>query len=502
MPPIVQPLILLLSLWIGSAWVSMVCAQDAAARPNIVVFLCDDLGYGDLACYGHPHIRTPHLDQLAREGIRFTDFYSAAPVCSPSRVGLLTGRNPNRAGIYDWIPASDGTPRPNAREQVHMRSGEVTIARMLQGAGYATFMAGKWHCNSRFNQPALQPLPSDFGFDHWLATDNNARPSHDNPANFVRNGVTVGEIGAFSCQYVVTEAIQWLQDLRETDINAAEIRGLDKPFFLFIPFHEPHEPVASPRTLVDQYRNVATSLDEAHYFANVTNIDLAVGRLLQALDDMDAAEDTLVIFTSDNGPETLNRYRTANRSFGSPGDLRGMKLHTHEGGVRVAGIVRWPAQIAAGQKISTPVWSLDLFPTFCDIAECRLPNRELDGRNILPVLQGQPFARDKPLVWCYFNATNEARMAMRDGDWKVLARLTDASGEVPKKQNITPVQLQQLKNASLTDVEIYNLVNDHAEQQNLAADRPQLAGEMLDKLQQQFNELLDDSPVWQPDIDD
>ena len=223
----------------------------ADTRPNIIVILCDDLGYGDLQCYGHPHIKTPNLDELAAGGIRLTDCYSAAPVCSPSRVGLLTGRSPNRAGVYDWIPPA-GKPASNRRELVHMRQGETTLARLLKDAGYQTCMVGKWHCNSAFNDPA-QPQPGDFGFDHWTATQNNAAPSHERPSNFVRNGSPVGEVDSFSCQFVVDEALEWL---RGTD--------RERPFFLYVPFHEPHEPVASPKTLVDAYRSVARSEDECN----------------------------------------------------------------------------------------------------------------------------------------------------------------------------------------------------------------------------------------------
>ena len=309
---------------------SAVTADD---RPNIVVILCDDLGYGDLACYGHPHIKSPNLDQMAADGMRLSACYSAAPVCSPSRVGLLTGRSPNRAGVYDWIPSAGGK-RPDARDLVHMQRDEITIPQLLKDAGYATCQSGKWHCNSRFNSPN-QPQPGDAGFDHWFATQNNAAPCHENPNNFVCNGDEVGPLEGYSCQLVVDEATRWLD--RHVKENA------EQPFFMFITYHEPHEPVASPRSLVDGYKDVTESEDEAQFFANVENLDNATGRLLATLDRLGKTDNTLVVFTSDNGPETLNRYKRANRSWGRPGLLRGMKLWTTEAGHRVAGIMKWPA---------------------------------------------------------------------------------------------------------------------------------------------------------------
>ena len=316
--------------------VSAVCAAD---RPNVVIILCDDLGFGDLGIHGHPHIQTPNLDRLANEGLRFTNFYSTAPVCSPSRVGLLTGRSPNRAGVYDWIPSA-GKPRPDGREQVHMKRDEVTIAHVLKQAGYATCMAGKWHCNAAFNSPH-QPQPGDAGFDHWLATQNNASPSHENPTNYVRNGKPVGKIDGYSCQIAADEVIRWVSGHRK--------QNPDQPFFAFLPFHEPHEPVASPPELTELYKDVTIHPDQAQYYANVHNVDLAVGKVVKALEKLKVRDNTLIVFSSDNGPETLNRYRSANRSWGITAHLRGMKLHTHDGGFHVAGIFNWPDGIKPGQ---------------------------------------------------------------------------------------------------------------------------------------------------------
>ena len=459
----------------------------AETRPNIVVILCDDLGYGDLECYGHPHIKTPHLNRLAENGIRFTDFYSAAPVCSPSRVGLLTGRSPNRAGVYDWIPPAKRAAR-NARDQVHMRSGEVTIPQLLANAGYQTCMAGKWHCNSRFNQ-SDQPQPGDFGFDHWLATQNNAAPSHENPKNYVRNGRSIGKQEGFSCQIAVDEAASWLRSTADRD----------KPFFVFLPFHEPHEPVASPKRLVDQYLSVAENEDQAQYFANVANVDAAVGRFIGVLDELRLRENTLIVFTSDNGPETLNRYKSANRSHGTPGPLRGMKLHTHDAGFRVAGIINWPKRVQPGQTVSTPVSSLDFLPTFCRLADAAIPDKlKLDGTDFLPALDGQPVKREQPLVWAYFNGTNEARVAMRDGRWKVLAQLADADGNaVSRLQNITTDTLPIVRDAKLTKFEIYDIQSDVGETNNLHESKRQLAARLRGKLETQYRELVSNSHVWQ-----
>ena len=190
-----------------------VAAAEPDRRPNIVVVLADDLGYGDLACYGHQRIKSPRIDRFATEGLLFSDCYAAAANCSPSRTGLMTGRTPYRVGIHNWIPMFS---------PMHVGRDEVTVAQLLQQSGYQTCHVGKWHLNGQFNLPS-QPQPSDHGFDHWFATQNNALPTHHNPTNFVRNGSAVGRLKGYSAQIVAGEAIHWLGQ-----------RDSSRPFFLFV----------------------------------------------------------------------------------------------------------------------------------------------------------------------------------------------------------------------------------------------------------------------------
>lgn len=477
------------SFWIYGLLLIFSLHVTAADRPNFLVILCDDLGYGDLACYGHPHIKTPHLDDLARSGIQFSNCYSAAPVCSPSRAGLLTGRSPNRAGIYDWIPPGNRR-RPDAREQVHLRASETTLPLLLQKAGYATCLAGKYHCNSQFNQPT-QAQPHQLGFDHWFATQNNAQPSHANPNNFVRNGSPVGPLNGYSCQLVADEGIRWMQQ-RDADDDS-------QPFFLFVAFHEPHEPIASPEALVNDYREVAESELEADYFANVANLDRAVGRLMKTVDELGERDNTLVFFTSDNGPETLRRYPGATRSFGRPTPLRGMKLWTTEAGFRVPGIASWRGTITPHQTIDSPVSSLDLLPTFLQLADIPLPtNLQLDGADISQLLTGQGGAiRPLPLFWAYYNALNEQRVAMRTEEWKVLATLNE--GALPKYQNVFDGNLSDIRDAQLGDIEIYRIESDTSESNNLAARLPSKAAELKQQLELIYRQLVTTSHFWSSD---
>lgn len=422
----------------------------ADERPNVVVFLADDLGWGDLGCYGHPRIQTPNLDAFAKQGVRATQCYSASAVCSPSRSAILTGRTPHRNGVYTWIEAGS---------EVHLRTSEIALPKLLKEAGYSTCHAGKWHLNGKFNDSA-QPQPGDHGYEHWMATQNNAAPSHKNPKNFVRNGTAVGELEGFSAPLVVDEAIDWLTKKRDPK----------KPFFLAVWTHEPHLPIESDPQFQKPYADLDEDFRQHH--GNVTQLDHAFGKLMKALDDQKLTDTTFVAFTSDNGPEGDG---TKNRTRGSTGGLRGRKRALYEGGISVPGIFRWPGHIPAGKTTDVPIVGSDLFPTVLALSGVKPPaDRTLDGANVLPVLEGKAAAveRKLPMYWRLGMAPGGMHIAMRDGDWKLLAT------------------------EDFSKVELYNLKDDPKESTDLAAKDTERTTAMTKRLRDLDAEIVKEGPDW------
>ncbi|MAT16882.1 MAG: arylsulfatase [Planctomyces sp.] len=440
----------------------------AAERPNFIVVLADDLGYGDLACYGNDEVLTPNLDKFALEGLRFTSCYAAHPNCSPSRTGLMTGRTPSRVGVYNWIPYLS---------PMHVRESELTVATLLQNAGYSTCQSGKWHMNGMFNMPE-QPQPGDHGFDHWFATQNNALPNHHNPDNFVRNGQEVGLIEGYSAHIVAREAANWLREGRDEE----------KPFFLYVCFHEPHEPIASDEKYTKLYPSDDPSYSAHH--GNITQMDDAFGGLMKTVDDLGLRENTFVLFTSDNGPAVTRIH-----PHGSAGPLRAKKGHIYEGGIRVPGILRWPGHTIPMSVNDEPICGVDLLPTLCEIAGIPIPNdRAIDGTSILPVLTGEPIQRKTPLYWHFNFASSKVKVAMRDRNWKIVATLTGP--QLTSASSITEEMLSSVHRAELKDFELYNLKQDIDESQDLKEAKPKQFAKIRDRLQQIYTEVQAEVPTW------
>jgi len=415
-------------------------AVAAGDRPNIVLFLADDLGYGELGCYGNRAAVTPNLDRFAAEGLLLTDCHSASSVCSPSRSSLLTGRTPYRNGVFTWIP--EGSP-------IHLRSSEVTLPTLLRAAGYQTCHVGKWHLNGLFNS-AEQPQPHDHGYDWWLATQNNAAPSHAFPENFVRNGMPVGRIADHSAPFVVREAITWLETGRDAT----------KPFFLAVWTHEPHYPIASAERYLRRHARV-TDLEERTYRANITQLDDAFGSLMQTLDRLAVGDSTLVFFTSDNGPEGAGHQGPGR---GLAGPLRGRKRSMYEGGHRVPGLVRWPGRIEPGTRSDRPVIGSDFFPTALAAAGLEPPaGRTIDGVGMF----GRAEDRTAPMYWRWGGF-----VAYREGPWKIVV------------------------DEPLTEPELYNLAADLGETRDLADEEAERTSGMLGRLKAYTAEIEAEGPDW------
>ena len=439
----------------------------AAERPNIVLVVADDLGYGDLACFGAKNVHTPHLDRFASEGLRLTSCYAGHANCSPSRTALMTGRTPTRVGVCDWIP--EDSP-------VHVRRSEITVATLLKQSGYATCHTGKWHMNGEFNKPT-QPQPGDHGFDHWFSTQNNAYPNHHNPDNFVRNGTAVGKLAGYAAHLVADEAQHWLA-----------AREKSKPFFLYVCFHEPHEPIASDARYTALYPHKDPAYSAHH--GNITQMDDAFGRVMHALDACGARENTLVLFTSDNGPAITSQH-----PYGSAGPLRDKKGSLWEGGIRVPGILRWPGKTKPGTTSDEPVSGVDFLPTVCAVAGLQQPgDRAIDGANWLPILDDKPIERKTPLYWHFNRAFNGPKVAMRIGPWKILATLDRSPAE--RGNSITEQSMRDFKEAELTGYRLYHLDSDIAEKIDVAASEPGKLAEMKALLEAKYHEVRAESPNW------
>lgn len=436
----------------------------ASAQPNIVVIMADDLGWRDLHCYGNAQVDTPCLDQLAKEGMRFTNGYAAAPVCTPTRAAMMTGQSPARLHITNHAPGNpDGfalkdSPLHEAENLRHLPLAAVTIAERLSAAGCATAHIGKWHLShvTRGEKEIAETdlRPEKQGFDVNIGGCSSGGP----PSYFApyRNPALIdGKPGEYLPDRLADEAIGFVRQHKS------------RPFFLNWWPYCVHYPMQAREALIAKYRQ-RTSIKDPVYAAMIEAMDTAIGHFLKALDAAGLRDNTLVLFTSDNGG-----YNGDNRP------LRGLKGMLYEGGIRVPWIVRWPGKVQPGSVNETPVISTDCYPTLLDIAGLApTENHPLDGKSLLPLLTQSPGFQRDTLYFQYpnyaFHKQNRLGSAIREGSYKLIRNYDDDS------------------------LELYDLSTDIGEKSNLASQSPDLTQRLAGKLDAWLREMDARLPVKVP----
>ncbi len=441
------------------------------AKPNILVVYVDDLGYGDTSVYGHPIVDTPTIDKLAAGGLRFTQFYAPSALCSPSRAGLLTGKTPYRTGVKSWIP--DNSP-------IALDKDEFTLADLAKSRGYRTAVIGKWHLNGGLAMDSVAQ-PADLGFDYqyglgaWVKNEKAeaAGEGHLYPDNMYRNNEPVGETDRYSAELVTDEALTWLA------------KGDEAPFFLLLTYSEVHTPVASPPDYLDRFSGFLTEESRNHplkyymnwadrpyrgrgeYYANIEYLDAQLGRIIDALSRGGSLSETLIIFSSDNGPVTAEAEERWEISMaGETGGLRGKKRYLFEGGIRVPGIIYWPAKLKTPGVTDEVATALDVMPTLAEILGYDLEGHTIDGNSLIGLLDDKAstgVVRNQPFYWS-IPTPDGMEYAVREGDWKLIL---DSQGQ--------PAYL-------------FNLAQDRYEVSNLLTKEPAI----VDRLQEAFSQLRAD----------
>ena len=396
--------------------------RKAAGRPNIVLIVSDDQGYGDSSCYDHPkEVATPNIDRLAAEGVRMTNGYASAYVCAPTRAGLLTGRYQQRFGFYAPGDSRIGLPR-----------SEVTLADMLRKQGYATAVIGKWHVGI---DPEYHPLKR--GFDEFYGfLGHGAHDYFDLKITSEFNSIYRNEKRINDTGYLT-------DNLARESVSFIE-RHKNQPFFLYLPFNAVHWPLQALQKYIKLFNTGDKNRDI--YLAMLKSMDEAVGKVLDALKRTGADDNTLIIFFSDNGG--------AKKNFANNGALRDFKQSVYEGGIRVPFIVRWPGKLPKGKVCDEPVISLDAMPTICAAAGAKLPDdRVYDGKNMLGVLRGRTKG---PLHKALFWDDGVKQWAVREGKWKLLfnregsLELYDLEADISEKNNLVKQRPEIVKRLQKT----------------------------------------------------
>jgi len=433
-------------------------------RPNILFIFIDDMGYADPSCFGNPKMQTPHIDRLAQEGMRLTNFYVNSPICSPSRVAVMTGQYPGRWRIYSYLAARKAN---RARHMADWLDPQApTTARILKQAGYATAHFGKWHVGGG-RDVGDAPQPQAYGFDESLVSFEGL----GDRVLFSKKGLS-GQSAALQ-----QGKLQFIpkHESSETYVDrtiAFMEKNRDKPFYIELfpnDVHDAHQP--RPET-IEKWKSVTDNPFEQKFFAVLEELDRQIGRVVDAVDRLGLGERTLIVFTSDNGPtDWPSYYKQGHTPPGFTGPFYGRKWSLYEGGIRMPFITRWKGTIPAGQTNDTSVLcGLDLSPTFCRAAGAAVPaSIEHDGQDMLDALLGKPANRSKPIFWQYGKPYANLMpgnpefispsLAVRDGNWKLLI---DPDG---------------------SNAQLFDLANDPGETTNRLADHPDKAKALWQKLQ-------------------
>lgn len=411
---------------------SLRAAAGLTQRPNIVVFLIDDMGWGDLGCYGDTFHETPNIDRLAHESMKFTNAYAAAPVCSPSRAAIMTGKAPARLHLTQWIP---GTVYPykklrEAPTPAHLESGIPTVASMLRSAGYRTAAIGKWHLGGEGY------LPEDFGFDVNIAGDNHGHPpSYFGPFHF-------HNLTGYTPSDYLTDVLTQKMD---AFVQEAARQG---PFFLYMSEYSVHLPLQARLAMVEKYRrkNGGESEPDPVYAAMIESTDMALGSLRTVLARAGVADNTIILLTSDNGGVGFQNRRL--HRIADNGPLRAGKGFLYEGGIREPFLVHWPGVTKPGSVCDVPVSGLDLMPTILRMANAGDIPQPCDGLDLTGLFHGGSAPQRDTLYWHYPHYSDQGGTptgAIREGDWKLIEFFED------------------------NHVELYNLALDPGEQYDFAS---------------------------------
>ncbi len=406
-------------------------------RPNVIVIVTDDQGAADAGCYGAKDILTPNMDAIAAHGVRFTQFYAAAPVCSPSRAGLLTGRYPLRAGLI-----GNASSQPGGKDA--MPGSQVTMAEMFKAAGYATAHIGKWHLGF-----TPDTLPNAQGFDHSFGHMGGCIDNYShffywqgpNRHDLYRNGTEVHYPGRYFPDLMVEEASQFMEQNRA------------KPFFVYFALNMPHYPYQGEAKWLERYKDLPHPRNL--YAAFLSSCDERIGTLLKKVDDLGLRERTIVVFQSDNGHSTEER---AHFGGGSAGAYRGEKFSLFEGGIHLPGMISWPGHLPEGEVRTQMVHSCDWMPTLAELCGVKLVNADIDGKTIVPVVRSATAPSPHDVLHWHVSGGKRPQWAVRQGDWKLISNvrcMSDASLTAEDKQLF-----------------LANLATDISEKTNLAKQHP------------------------------